>query len=241
MEQQALSHYLDRVIQQILDRRRGFLPDRRMRVVITGDSSGGQVQAIQCLEALIQGGYGLELAFSHSAGAGAVSLRYRDWLHPHGSAAWVDQREPEHEERAFAGLFLPNLSTNSLAKLALCLRDNLACRWVAHSLGQQKPVIATLNEECRQGLEGKEQGYQGQLARYIRRVADYGVVFSGMTMPAQTRGAPPARHGGKPLITLGDIRDLTPGCELVVPAKGLITPAARDEIRRRRISLIYHP
>lgn len=234
MDSQTLSQLLDRMIAELLAQ---SAAQKNVRVVVTGDDLASLPDTLNCLAALEQAGYQLWVSFSHSASQSALKPACVDALRQRGSRAGFDAT-PSHYE----ALYLPALSVNSMSKIALGIRDNLACEAVFQALHHRKQTIATLHPDCHD--RRLPLPLLTRLEGYAHTLESYGVTISGKRMGPAPLNAPahadnlPARDK-KRLITLRDIRLLAPGESLRVERNTLITPAAKDEIARRHLTLIH--
>ena len=208
---------LERIIAEVLARHRLG----RVQVVITGEDESALPETLAALEALHKAGYGLRLTLSYSASHSAIQPALLCWRDKFLPELAIDRRFPLPQEE-YSELFLPALSGNSLAKIALCLRDNVASAWAFHALGHSKKIVATLNGEWVRA-EFPPAVLQRQ-QNYIDTLQQYGVIVPGSAK-------------GKSLLSLADVRAHPEGAALRIDRNMLITPAARDEIARRRIRL----
>lgn len=221
LDPQRLSAFLDRLIPALLAR-------RMIQVVISGEEISTLPSTLDCLSALNRSGYFLRLAFSHSACQSTLQAACMDGLALRGIDVLRDDTGPKQDD--YCQLYFPALSTNSLSKIALGIRDNLASRWAFHALAHNKPVIITLNAGCRNPVSGTlPPALQARLTDYIATLSAY-----GFTIPGSAAGETNARR----LITLSEARQLPDGEPVYLNRRTLITPAARDELRARGISLI---
>lgn len=245
MEHQALSRRIDALIAELLEHKRRELNAgrKKVRVLITGDSFSSLPATLLSLEALDSAGYQLLMTFSHSACVSGLKAACIGEIDSRSARVVYCEQEPAQAGGDYDNLFLPALSTNSLSKIALCIRDNIASAWVFHALSRHKQVIATLNSEC---LNSAPSGFAtallSRLAEYVATLEQYGVVITGQKMS----GVIPRSigHVGKSvglqknLITLSDILTFSARESLHVDSHTLITPAAQDEIRRQNITVI---
>lgn len=237
MDSQTLSQLLDRAIAELLAQ---SVAQKNVRVVVTGDDLSSLPETLNCLAALEQAGYALWVSFSHSASQSALKAACIDALRQRGSRAGFDRQRADYD-----ALYLPALSVNSMSKIALGIRDNLACEAVFQALQQRKQAIATLHPQCHDNR--LPLTLLARLAGYAQVLESYGVKIAGKKMahvdPDPVSLSVPSTSlptaGKKRLITLRDIRLLAPGEELWVERDTLITPAAKDEISRRNLTLIY--
>lgn len=239
MDAQRLSHRLDLLIADLLAQRRRRLQahGKVMRVVLSGEDLATLPATLDCLTALNACGYLLVMTFSHSAIQASLHSTCLEALAHRDVEALCDDRDPCKAEDAFSGLYLPALSTNSLSKIALGIRDNRVCRWAFHALSLNIPIIVTLNAECRDTAASQlPPALQAQLTRYVATLGEYGITIIGH--PTANPAQRPATRVGKPLITLSDVRQHPTGAVLSVGPRTLITPAARDEIRDRGIVMV---
>lgn len=208
-----------------------------MRVVLSGEDLATLPATLDCLTALHRNGYLLVLVFSHSAMQSLLHTACLDALAQRGINVVCDNLPPQASE-AFHSLFLPALSTNSASKIALGIRDNLVCHWAFHALSSNKPVIVTLNPECRTDANtALPSTFRARLMNYTRTLAGYGFTIIGQPVTH----AAPQPSGTRRLVTLSDVRQYPNGHELHIGTRTLITPAARDEIRDRGIVIVQDP
>lgn len=73
-------------------------------------------------------------------------------------------------------LLLPALSDNSLAKIALGLRDNAASQWVFQALAQDVRIIALHHPDV-----AIPSAYLTQLSRYQETLRQFGIRMMGQT------------------------------------------------------------
>jgi hypothetical protein len=244
MEQQDLSQRLDILIAELLEQKRRDLNAgrKKVRVLITGESFNALPTTLLSLKALDYAGYQLVVMFSYSASvSGLKNICISDIDSTCTESLYTDKL-PEEGDDDYSSLFLPALSTNSLSKIALCIKDNIASSWVFHALKKRKQVIVTLPPEY---LNSSESGFTSPLlnrfAEYSTILESYGVVITGNKIPNMPhyigiKGK--SVNVQKHLITLSDIRTLSRTESLHVDNHTLITPAAQDEIRRQNITVI---
>jgi hypothetical protein len=241
MESQALSRWLDTLIADLLAQKSQKVNAERktVRVVITGSDTTTLPMTLRGLLALDSAGYQLRVAFSHSASLSGLKTAMLDEMAVRCAGAIVDDKSVDQQPAGvedYDSLYLPALSTNSLSKIALGIRDNLATGWVFHALQKQKNVIVTLNPEW---LNPADSGFTSPLlarwAGYADVLRQYGIVITGTNSAVQVS----ADIGGKKrLITLSDVRQYRATDWLHLDRNTLITPAAHDEIRRQNITVI---
>ena len=160
----------------------------------------------------------------------------RDRLIQRGSRAGFDRSPPHYEV-----LYLPALSVNSMSKIALGIRDNLACETVFQTLQHRKQIIATLHQQC---VDSElPMPLLSCLEGYAQVLESYGITLFGKraahVKSVQGSQSTLTVAGKKRLITQSDIRLLTIGTVLRIESDTLITPAARDEIQRRNLTVIH--
>ncbi|MCL2899654.1 flavoprotein [Brenneria tiliae] len=254
MNSQTLSLLIDDIIAEIMaDKVRHAIASPRpaLLVAITGDDAAGFPATLRYLTALERGGYALYLLFSHSAQSlGAAWAGEISHALPRARQLTEKDIEPAHWQNSEA-LLLPALSSNSLAKIALGIGDNLAGRMVFQALAQNLRIMATLNRECDPARQASvlPAAYLAQLRRYVDTLQRIGIHFitprasAGATLnrPFSHPADLPRPGGGKRLITQREVRLHDARQALYVDADVLITPAARDEIANRKITLITHP
>jgi hypothetical protein len=241
MESQALSRWLDTLIADLLAQKSQKVNAERktVRVVITGSDTTTLPMTLRGLLALDSAGYQLRVAFSHSASLSGLKTAMLDEMAVRCASAIVDDKSVDQQPAGgedYDSLYLPALSTNSLSKIALGIRDNLATGWVFHALQKQKNVIVTLSPER---FNPADSGFTSPLlarwAGYADVLRQYGIVITGTNSAVQVS----ADIGGKKgLITLSDIRQHRATDRLHLDRNTLITPAAQDEIRRQNITVI---
>ncbi len=232
MDQHYLSQLLDTIIDDLLMRRKKRLQanSKIMHVLISGDDLTTLPATLDCLMALTHSGYCLRLAFSCSASHSALQATCLDALTQRGIDVLCDNCEPGAVTDNDWGVYLPALSTNSMSKIALGIRDNLVCRWAFYALAQNKPVIVTLNAECRHDSTTHfAPALRARLANYAATLMEYGCTIIGHPAPVSPE---------KRLLTLSDVRQHPSGDTLHIGGNTLITPAARDEIRDRGIAIV---
>ncbi|GAA3901974.1 hypothetical protein GCM10022405_28950 [Gibbsiella dentisursi] len=245
MDSQALSQLLDTIIAELVAQKKPAVPagDKDVRVLITGDDMFALPATLDCLAALASRGYPLRVYFSHSAGRSPLKTQYMQAIARQCPSAVCHALPPgDMQDTPYGCLFLPALSGNSMSKIALGIRDNIAGEWVFDALSRQKQVIVTLNNECLAMSGGSLAApWLARLASYAQVLASYGIVISGRKpagpCPTAVAGAHRPLRGKKTLITLRDIRLHPAGEPLAADSNTLITPAALDEIRRRHISI----
>nr|WP_129953720.1 flavoprotein [Rahnella sp. RFA10(1/100)] len=226
-ERQRLSRLIDRSIAGLLVRKRAALKagGKTVRVLISGDDLTTLPMTLQSLRALDNAGYALRVAFSHSASQSGLKAALLPDIDP---LYLADDFAPLTAE-VVDSLYLPALSTNSLSKIALGIRDNLATVQVFHALSTKTPVIVTLNPELMHlGDSGFAPPLQVRLEQYIDTLRQYGIAVTGSGESVCQ----------KRLITLNDIRLHRVTDVLRIGRNTLITPAAQDEIRRQNITVI---
>lgn len=178
MDAQQLSHRLDSLIADLLAQRRRRLQDhgKVMRVVLSGEDLATLPTTLDCLTALNRRGYLLVMTFSHSAIQASLHSTCLEALAHRDVEALCDDRDPCPTEETFSGLYLPSLSTNSLSKIALGIRDNRVCRWAFHALSLARPIIVTLNTECRDDAASQlPPALLARLTSYVATLGEYGL------------------------------------------------------------------
>lgn len=237
MDASRLSLLLDSIIAEIVAQRTQRLAPPRpvMRAIVSGEDLTTLPATLDCLAALDRNGYQLVIAFSHSAMQSPLRAACLEALAHRGIDVLCDNQPPQETDAPWHGLYLPALSSNSLSKIALGIRDNLVCRWAFHALRLNKPVVATLNAECQSDAAfSLPAALRTRLANYAATLAAYGISVIGQR-PTQQILPTSAK---KPLITRSDVRCYAKGAALHVPHHTLITPAALDEIRDRGITIV---
>lgn len=260
MSQANLSEMIDRAIvdlisEQVIAALQRY--QKRIVVLFTGNDEGVFVQALPQLQTLVQQGYSLSLLFSYSA---------RTILKRHQAA--IAALSPEHiiqagEQNAEEChrlinqshlLLLPELSLNTLAKSALGIGDSLPSQVIAYALMQGKPIIASHHFSENNAIP---PAYAANIKQHIAQLQAYGVRFIkpgelACSIDAKTqwvtttigRSVPLSRIIHQPvqqqkrLISLHDVLLHDPSRALYLAPNVLLTPAARDEIKKRKIQLI---
>lgn len=237
MDAQQLSYLVDTAIDDILTQRKRRLQthNKVMRVVLSGEDLSTLSSTLECLIALERCGYLLVMAFSHSARNSLLQSHCLQALAKQGVEVICDNQPPSSTQRADSDIFFPALSTNSLSKIALGIRDNLVCRWAFHALSVNRTAIITLNAECDPDRHATlPSALRARLMNYASTLAEYGFTVVGLQKPTSVR------RSHRPLITLSDVRQHPQGEPLKIDSRTLITPAAQDEIRDRHL-VIVHP
>lgn len=237
MDSQRLSRLLDTIIDDILLQRKQRLQSRNkvMRVIISGEDLTTLPTTLDCLAALDRCGYLLVMTFSWSARQSALQSSCLDGLTQRGIDVVCDNREPQPTDEPATGFYFPALSSNSLSKIALGIRDNLVCRWAWHALGVNQSAIVTLNGECRPDA-ALPQALRARLANYAATLVEYGFTVIGHQHSNVKQRLPAGNH--QRLVTLSDVRQYQKGQTLHIGNRTLITPAARDEIRDRGLVIV---
>lgn len=237
MNAQQLSHLVDTLIDDMLAQRKRRLQkhNKVMRVVLSGEDLSTLPSTLACLVALERCGYLLVMAFSHSARNSLLQFHCLQALAERGIEVICDNQPPSSAQSADSDIFFPALSTNSLSKIALGIRDNLVCHWAFHALSVNKTAIITLNAECHPDRHATlPTAVRARLMNYASTLAEYG--FTVVGLPKLTT----ERRSLRALITLSDVRQHPQGQPLKIDSRTLITPAAQDEIRDRHL-VIAHP
>ena len=243
MDSLTLSRLLDKAISQLLaEKHRSLNAGRKkVRVVITGEDLSTLPVTLTSLLALDKAGYQLLVTFSHSASLSGLQSACIKAVAARCTGALFTERGPQPDDEDYCSLFLPALSTNSLTKIALGIRDNIVSRWVFHALGRQKQIIVTLNPECHSGTTVLPAALLATIAKYVATLVQFGIVISGKKMTSLPRSVANGEVvTGKrdQLITLKDVRLLAVGETLFIARHTLVTPAAQDEIRDQNITVI---
>lgn len=236
MDTQRLSYLIDHIIADILLQRASRLAasEKCIRVVISGEDLSTLPATLDCLTALSRSGYLLVMAFSHSASRSPLQSACLTGLTERGIDVLCDSRLPSATEPHYCSFYFPALSTNSLSKIALGIRDNLVCHWALYALSVHKPAIITSNAECLpETVNLLPQALLTRLTHYLNTLKEYGFIHAGNSVTNE----PINLTAGK-LVTLKDIRQHPQGNPLSVSHNTLITPAAQDEIRARGIVIV---
>lgn len=231
MDAQRLSHLIDKIIADLLLQPASHFAssEKVIRVIISGEDFATLPATLDCLTVLDRSGYLLVMAFSWSASQSALQSACLAGLRQRGIEVLCDNRYPQPAEIDYCSFYFPALSTNSLSKIALGIRDNLVSHWAWHALKMHKPAIMTLNTEC-QSDSPLPPLLLTRLSGYISTLKEYGFTIAGTSTSAGKSVLVTAT-----LVTLKDVRQYPAGHQLYISPNTLITPAARDEIRDRGI------
>jgi hypothetical protein len=239
MDAQAFSHRLDSIINAVLAEHKQRLQSRRpvMRVVLSGEDLTTLPATLECLTALDHGGYLLLMTSSYSARQSSLYASCLEALAQRGIGVVSDDPDLAPVDDSCSGFYFPALSTNSLSKIALGIRDNLVCHWAFRAISLQKTAIVTLNAECQPDKNSAlPQAFRARLANYASTLAAYGFTVIGQHSSGAKPSSPIRTH--KQLVTLSDVRQYQKGQTLHIDNRTLITPAARDEIRDRGLVIV---
>ncbi|WMN86182.1 hypothetical protein NI382_08340 [Vibrio parahaemolyticus] len=225
METKDLTVMISQIVDEILARK----PQRSkvIRVILTGNEQESLFDTLSCIKALYRSGYGIAVTLSHSAENSVIKSVFLRWQQEGDIEFSMDSYLPDELYDDYYGVFFPAISTNSLSKLALCIRDNLATSWAFHALLNRKPITATLSHEYQTVLDNAPGPLTEQISTYVNKVEDFGVSFIGR--PKASRVAL------KSLITLADVKLQPEEQPLLIEKNTIITPSAKEEIARRRI------
>ena len=232
MDAQRLSYLIDHMIADILLQRTArFAGEKCIRVVISGEDLSTLSATLDCLASLNRSGYLLVMTFSYSASQSSLQSACLAGLTERGIDVLCDTRPPSEAEHHYCSYYFPALSSNSLSKIALGIRDNLVCHWALHALSMHKPAIMTPNAECLPtAVNSVPHALLTRLTHYINTLKEYGFTVAGDSVANGAINSTAAK-----LVTLRDIRQHPQGNPLYLSHNTLITPAARDEIRDRGI------
>jgi hypothetical protein len=167
---------------------------------------------------------------------------------------WVTSQE------AFKGcwqrMVLPTCSANTLAKIALGLRDNPASAMAAEGICRGIPV--ELHTEYLGFTEATPASYRQLYQDYLTRVAGYGVILRGpeqggdhiMAVPGQQpvlavpvekaveKTAVRTVDWTKRLLTEKDVLTFPTDCVIRLGKSAIISPLAKDMLVRRRVETL---
>ncbi|MDP4125725.1 MAG: flavoprotein [Bacillota bacterium] len=156
-------------------------------------------------------------------------------------------------------IVLPTCSANTLAKIALGIRDNALTEMVGHGLNLGIPI--ELYTEYLGFTEKTPQAYRQLYEGYVKQVESYGIeVYTSVReqFPRQTEPilkspvkAPVPLAGSmtgneekpefiqynKKLLSDKDVYDFPIGSKVKVTAKTVISPLAKDSLKARKIEL----
>ncbi|SBT13507.1 HFCD family protein [Vibrio celticus] len=227
MESKDLTVMISQVVDDILARK--SQPSKVIRVILTGHEQESLLDTLNCIKALYRSGFGIAVTLSHSAEHSIIKSVFLRWQQEDDIEFSIDSYLPSELHDDYYGVFFPAISTNSLSKLALCIRDNLATSWAFHALLNRKSITATLSHEYQTVLDHGPNPLIEQISTYVNKVENYGVRF--MTKPKALHIEP------KSLITLADVKLQPEDQSLSIDKNTIITPSAKEEIVRRRISI----
>ncbi|MDR9828524.1 flavoprotein [Vibrio sp. FNV 38] len=227
MESKDLTVMISQIVDEILARQ--AQRSKVIRVILTGHEQESLLDTLNCIKALYRSGYGIAVTLSHSAQNSVIKSVFLRWQQEGDIEFSIDSYLPNELRGDYYGVFFPAISTNSLSKLALCIRDNLATSWAFHALLNRKPITATFNHEYQTVLEHGPVPFIEQISTYINKIEGYGVRF--ITERKASHIAP------KSLITLADVKLQPENQSLFIEKNTIITPSAKEEIARRRISI----
>lgn len=225
MKNPSFEHKLDAMIFEILEQKR--LKAKLLRVVITGSDMRSLERTFACIDALYHRGYAIAISFSYSAFNSMLAQVCQRWIEVKKLNITTDNCGPHLPKDDYYGVFFPALSMNSLAKMAQCLNDNIACEWAFDALACQRPVYVTLSF-------GEDESHFSSTMRQC--LADYIKALKGLGVQVLPQACQ-AVHNRRQLITVADVRKMQKLTSLSVEADALITPAARDEINRLQLVL----
>ena len=225
MEKKDLTLIISQIVDEILAKKRQR--SKVIRVILTGNEQESLLDTLNCIKALYCSGYGIAVTLSHTAENSVIKSALIRWQQTGDIEFSMDSYLPEELAEEYYGVFFPAISINSLSKLALCIRDNLATTWAFHALVNRKPITATLNYEYQTALDNAPGPLREQFSTYVNKVEDYGVSFLGKPSPS--------RRTNSSLITLAAVRLQPENQPLLIEKDTIITPSAKEEIARRRI------
>ncbi len=153
---------------------------------------------------------------------------------------------------AWQRMVLPNCSANTLAKIALGLRDTPVCIMAAEGISKGIPVEL---EAAHPGFTPQAPAAYRQLYEgYLKQVQSYGVIVGNNLSGEQTAAAAvfqpasgsgqaiaapggPVINWGSKLLTEKDVLAWPADCTVRLNPAAIISPLAKDMIRRRRIEI----
>ncbi len=245
--QDLVEQIVDLVLKQIaaFPKMPDCTPTQKITAVFCGGMSGAE-EARQAIQELADKGYQVKALFTPRA----EQVNGGTWLQEKAPKVQVLSSQCSDSPKALIDetdlLLIPVLTCNSAAKLACGMAENTALSAVLFAMMSGKPIIAA-EDACR-GRPGtpvtehilkknvltlKQCGIQFVPACRLKKQAVWQL---GTDHPAaQTSGGLTQRYDGRVL----SIRQLCALCaETVLVSKDtIITPAAADEARKRRIEL----
>ncbi len=224
MEITELTVMISQVVDEILAKKQQDM--KVIRVMVTGSERESLLDTLNCIKALYDSGYKIVITFSHSANNSVIKSVFLRWQQEDNIEFSVDSSLPNELSEDYYGLFFPAISINSLSKLALCIRDNLASNWFFHALLHRKPITTTVNNEYQTLIEHGTASLKEQVSTYLNQLENYGVSIIGKP---QTSSAHPS------LVTLRNVKLHPESQPLCIEKNTIITPAAKEEIARRRL------
>lgn len=235
---------------------------KRIAVLFTGNDRCAFLQALPQLQALSQQNGPLSLLFSYSARpmveqyqAEITALSPAHICQP-GEQTVQDYLDQVNQSSL---LLLPGLSLNTLAKSAVGICDSVPSEVIAYALVQGKRMVASHSHLLHSASRGVSPAYIANIEQHITRLQAYGVEFvgpsalaSGIELPGRAITAASGMtnpfnhyHGShqpveqrKRLVSLRDVLLHDASSPLSLTPDTLLTPAARDEIKKRKIQLI---
>lgn len=262
MNAAKLSEMIDRaIIDLISDRVIAVLQgDKKcIAVLFTGNDCRVFFQALPQLQALSQQNYRLSLLFSYSAkpmleqNQAVIAELLPEHIYQPDEQRATTYCELINQSHL---LLAPGLSLNTLAKSALGICDSIPSQAIAHALLQGKRVVASQYHSVNSVVS---PAYIAQIKQHITQLQAFGVDFvepsalvSGIELSNRFVASRPTignpfngtHHGyqkieqKKRLISLRDVLLHDPSRPLFLTTDMLLTPAARDEINKRKIQLI---
>ncbi|WP_243466080.1 hypothetical protein [Sodalis glossinidius] len=128
------------------------------------------------------------MVFSHSASQSSLQSACLEALTQRGINVMCGNQEESPVGKPCGDVYFPALSTNSLSKITLGIRDNLVCRWAFYALWMKKIAIVTLNAECQPDQNSAlPQALRARLAHYAGTLVKYGFTVIGQHTSVQSK------------------------------------------------------
>lgn len=197
-----------------------------LSVIFTGQ---GHLDYLQCAAQLqsLQAGYHFSFGVSHSAKADFAN--HTALFQHYFPNAKINEAITDCDL-----LFLPELSFNSLAKIALGIADNPASSATQQALFAQKNVIVTLDY-----FAHLPKGYDALGQQYLRAIIAQGITkCSLLTVGRDLSSTYQIRHFDQAIVQWEDVRHLPHHQPISISPHSLITPSAMDWIKQHSIRLI---
>lgn len=160
--------------------------------------------------------------------------------------SWITcQMAMQHKN--WQSMVLPTCSANTLAKIALGLRDTPISIMAAEGISSGIPV--ELYTGCLGFTEKMPAPYRALYESYLDQVRNYGVAIretlGGQNTPGRLATGKTESNNerrekinwNKGLLTEKDVIEFPTDCTIVVTKQVIVTPLARDTLKRRRVEI----